>query len=95
MLTFEDCLALCDLTQEEIDAIAEHEHLPEMAALEYGNYLINTPDGELAIKTMILEDIEYSRKNGNYHHAKALESVLEHFVMTHPKLKTVLQSEIR
>ncbi len=31
MLTFDDCLALCELTEEEIDAIAEHEHLPEIS----------------------------------------------------------------
>ena len=32
MLTYEDCLELSDLTEEEIEAISEHEHLPEMAA---------------------------------------------------------------
>jgi hypothetical protein len=32
MITIEDCIALCGLTREEIDAVAEHEHLPEAAA---------------------------------------------------------------
>ena len=34
MITFDDCLALCELTEEEIDAIAEHEHLTGTVALE-------------------------------------------------------------
>ena len=36
MLTWEDCLALCELTEDEIAAIAEHEHVTQMAAAEFG-----------------------------------------------------------
>ena len=43
MLTSEDCLAFCALSEEEIDAIAEHEHLGETVALELGSYLIEGP----------------------------------------------------
>ncbi len=39
MLRLEDCLALCDLSEDEVLAIAEHEHIPEMAAAELGNSL--------------------------------------------------------
>ena len=39
MLTLEDCIGLSGLDEEEILAIAEHEHIPEMAALEMGYYL--------------------------------------------------------
>ena len=42
MLTLVDCLDLCDLGREEIEAIAEHEHLPEVIAAELGNYLVHT-----------------------------------------------------
>ena len=33
MITLEDCLAFCGLTEEEVLAIAEHEHMPEIAAV--------------------------------------------------------------
>jgi len=46
MLTLEDCIAFSELSEDEIDAIAEHEHITEMAALELGNYLVHTPSGE-------------------------------------------------
>ena len=42
-----DCLELCELSEEEVRAIAEHEHIPEVVALELGDYLIGGPDGEL------------------------------------------------
>ena len=92
MLTFEDCLALCNLSEEEIAAIAEHEHIPEITAIEYGDYLIQTPNGELHIKRMIVEDIERSRECGNFKHAAALEKVLEHFVLNHPKLQSSIET---
>jgi len=93
MLTFEDCLALCNLSVDEISAIAEHENLPEMTALEYGEYLVHTSDGEHLIKAMIIDDIEHFRTNGNIKHAEALESVLRHFVLTHPQLQELTESQ--
>ena len=87
MLTFEDCIALCGLSEDEIAAIAEHEHIPEITALELGDYLVQTDDGELLIKKMIIDDIEHSRANGNIEHAELLELVLKRFVLTHPKVQ--------
>jgi hypothetical protein len=93
MLTFEDCLALCNLSEEEICAIAEHEHIPEITAIEYGDYLVRTPDGELHIRQIIVEDIEHSRARGNLQHAKDLEIVLRHFVLSHPKLQSMIEEQ--
>ena len=58
MLSWVDCLSLCDLTADEVRAIAEHEHIPDIAAMELGNWLIVTPDGRKMIKRMILDDLE-------------------------------------
>ncbi len=84
MLTFEDCVALCGLTEEEIAAIAEHEHIPELAAAEMGNYLCRTPNGELRIKRMIVEDIAAACAVGRLDRAAALKLVLRHFIECHP-----------
>ena len=84
MLTFEDCLALCDLTEEEIAAIAQHEHIPEIIAVELGAYLIHTENGERLINAMILDDIAEYRRKGDSKGAERLELVLKHFVATHP-----------
>lgn len=85
MLTYEDCVELSDLTEEEVEAIAQHEHLPEMAALEMGSYLVHSPEGVPMIKRIILDDIESARQHGHAEKALQLKLVLKHFVDTHPK----------
>lgn len=84
MLTYQDCVELSDLTEEEIEAIAQHEHLPEMAALELGSYLVHTEEGIPMIKRIILDDIEDARRRGHDQKALQLKLVLKHFVDTHP-----------
>ena len=66
MLTFDDCVALCELTEEEIAAIAEHEHLPMIVAAELGNYLIQAPDGALRVKRIILDDMLVADRAGDH-----------------------------
>jgi hypothetical protein len=84
MLTFEDCVALSELTDAEIAAIAEHEHLPMTVAAELGNYLIHGADGVPRIKRMIADDIAGAERRGDRRHALALKLVLRHFVEQHP-----------
>ena len=80
MLTFEDCLGLCELDEEEIRAIAEHEHLPQIVALELGNYLIRGPDGELLVSHMFIDDIRAAERRGDRVHAAQLKRALRHFI---------------
>ena len=74
MLTLEDCIGLSGLDEEEILAIAEHEHIPEMAALEMGNYLCHTQAGERRIRRMIVDDIHAARARGDTRPAAVLKS---------------------
>lgn len=79
MLTYEDCVGMSELTAEEIDAIAEHEHVPAIVAVEMGRYLVTTPEGSLALKRIILDDIEAARARGDTLHAACLRLVLRDF----------------
>lgn len=85
MLTFEDCLAYCDLTEEEIDAIAQHEHIPEMVALELGQYLVKSSDGTRRIRRMIIDDIHEAKAHNELDRYLCLKATLKHFVDTHPE----------
>ena len=84
MLTLEDCLALCELTRDEVDAIARHEHIPEMAAAEVGNYLVHLPGGEMRIKAIIRDDMARARAAGDRERELAFKLVLRDFVLRHP-----------
>ena len=83
-LTFEDCLALCDLTEEEVLAIAEHEHIPAMTALELGNYLVHTAAGEERVKSMIRDHIASATAGGDRLRALALKSIIRDYILKHP-----------
>ncbi len=84
MLTYQDCLGLCDCSADEIRAIAEHEHVPEMIALELAEYLVQNPDGVPMIRRMILDDITAAREAGDHDRVHKLQLVLKHFIATHP-----------
>lgn len=83
MLTYQDCVALCGLNRQEVEAIAEHEHIPPIVAAELGSYLCRNADGELCIRRYILDDIAAAEKRGDRHHVNVLRAVLRHFIATH------------
>jgi len=85
MLSLKDCIDLCDLTDEEVAAIAEHEHIPEICAAEMGKYLVEQPDGTKAIRSIIIDDIAHAEAHGNRTHAIALKLVLKRFIEAHPE----------
>jgi hypothetical protein len=85
MITLQDCIAFCGLTEEEVLAIAEHEHVPEMAAAALANYLLKQRRGTDKIHTMIVEDIRAALHRGDRAHARELFAALQHFLETHPE----------
>ncbi len=82
-LTIQDCIDMSELTEEEILAIAEHEQIPEVLAIELGCYLVQQPGGEKRIKRMIQDDIQRSMENGDMKHVALLKGVLRHYLEHH------------
>jgi hypothetical protein len=85
MLTLEDCIEMSDLTEEEVLAIAEHEHIPAIAAAAMAHYLVHRPDGEMCVKAMIRDDICKAAEQGDKIHELTLKMVLRHFIGQHPR----------
>lgn len=84
MITYEDCLGVAELSEAEVQAIAEHEHLPGMIALELADHLHHCPGGERRIAGMILDDVAFARARGDVAEAVRLRRVWTAFVETHP-----------
>jgi hypothetical protein len=84
MITLEDCIDFCGLTKEEVLAIAEHEHLPEIAACALAEYLLNQQHGPEKIRDMIIDDVRTAQARGSREHVRCLLHVLHHFLKTHP-----------
>jgi archaeosine-15-forming tRNA-guanine transglycosylase len=87
MITLEDCVAFCGLTEEEVLAIAEHEHMPEIAAAAFAEYLTNQEHGTGKIRDMIVDDIRAAQARNDKEHVLTLLHVLHHFLRTHPEAR--------
>jgi hypothetical protein len=87
MVTLEDCIAFSGLSESEVLALAEHEHIPEIAAAALAEYLLKQRHGSEKIHTMIVEDIRAALQRGDHKHARELFSALRHFLETHPEEK--------
>ena len=85
MITLEDCIAFSDLTEEEVLAIAEHEHVPEIAATALAQYLLSHEHGSEKVREMIVDDIRQAQRTGDKQHVLDLLHVLHHFLKTHPE----------
>lgn len=83
-LSIQDCLDMSDLTEDEVLAIAQHEHIPEILAVELGSCLMHEPGGERCIERMIEDDIHEASAAGDMRRTAQLKDVLKHFVEHHP-----------
>jgi len=90
MISLEDCIGLCGLTEEEVLAIAEHEHVPEIVATALASYLSQDDRGLDAVRDMIIDDIRDGQARGDRAHVVALLRVLHHFLRTHPEARPEL-----
>ena len=86
MINLEDCIALSGLTEAQVLAIAEHEHVPEIAATALAQYLSNQEHGMQKIRDMIVDDIRQAQQRGDKAHVLTLLHVLHHFLKSHPEV---------
>ena len=84
MISMHDILGMCDLDVDEIDAIAEHEHIPEVVAAALGDYLMHQARGVERVHAMIVEDIRVAIGHKDGQHAASLVVTLQHFLTEHP-----------
>jgi hypothetical protein len=89
MITLEDCIAFCGLTEEEVLALAEHEHIPEIVAAGLAHKLMKQRHGAEKVRSMIVEDIRAALKRGDRRHAQELFAALRHFLNAHPEMYTL------
>jgi hypothetical protein len=94
MLTLEDCIALSGLSEAEIDAIAEHEHVPEMVAAEMASYLVRAPDGMPVVRRVLLDDLVAAQAAGDVARAARLKAALRSFLAHHRGCRCASEDEV-
>ena len=85
MITLEDCIAFSGLTEAEVLAIAEHEHISEVAAAALAQYHLSREHGTERLRNMIVEDIREAQSRNDKEHVQTLLHVLHHFLRDNPE----------
>lgn len=84
MLSMQDLIDYCDLDCGEIEAVAEHEHIPMTIAAGVGESLLCSPEGVCRLHSMIIENMEHALEVGQFQHVKDLAETYQHLQRTHP-----------
>lgn len=84
MLSIRGCLDYCDLTDDEVSLIAEHEGIPDVAAAQMACGLVQTPEGVLMLTHYMHDLIERASERGDERKAQLARRVCERFMSDHP-----------
>ena len=84
MTSLEDCVAMCGLDADEIEAIAEHERIPIILAATLADHLLHRADEAERIHQMLLSDIGKAAQRGDDDRVAELSEALDHFLRHHP-----------
>lgn len=84
MLSIRDCLDYCDLTEDEIALIAEHEDIPDAAAAQLACGLVQTPEGVLLLTRYMLDLIDRATARGDLAKASKARQLCARFMADHP-----------
>jgi hypothetical protein len=88
MISLEDCIAMCGLDEDEVAAIVEHEHVPEIEAAAMASELMHRPGGAAAIRGILVDDMRAARRRGDLRRAAELLATLRRFLDEHPEAAT-------
>ena len=84
MLPIRDCLDYCDITDDEVALVAEHEGIPDAAAAQVVCGLVQTPEGVLLLTNFMLDLVERANERGDPEKAAKAKSVCARFMADHP-----------
>lgn len=85
MITPQDIKDMTCLTREEIAAVAEDEHVPDLNTSLMGDYIMRLHKGPQKVQQMICDDIRAALQRHDLDHARDLYIVLHHFLDTYPE----------
>jgi len=84
MLSMRDCLDYCNLTDDEIDLIAEHEGIPDVVAAQMACGLVQTDEGTLLLARCMESLLERAEAAGQIDKLQRAKAAYAQFIADHP-----------
>lgn len=85
MISIKDCLDYSDLTEDEVAAIAEHEHLPYPCAAQLACCLAQSQDGTEVLRCLLKDAVCDAETCGHAEALRTAKHAYEQFVANHPE----------
>jgi hypothetical protein len=79
MLTLTDCVAFSGLTRDQLEAVADHQHLPTILAAEWAETMLERIEGWRLVEAVLTEEASIASCRGDGECANRYRSGLEEF----------------
>jgi hypothetical protein len=86
MLTLRDCIDFSGLTDEQLEAVARHEHLSLVVAAEWVEEMAECDEGCRKLAAILAEELADERKMREFGLAGHTRHALMEFLASHPGL---------
>jgi hypothetical protein len=86
VLTYEDCIRFNDLSDEEVEVLADHEHMPDMVACELATCLHTSQQGLKTLRRCMEEDLIVATRAHKRGRMVTIGRALSRFDQEHPGL---------
>jgi hypothetical protein len=83
MLSMRDCLDYCNLSDDAVALVAEHENIPKIAAAQLCCGLVQTPEGALLLGNYMQEVAERAHHAGRPEQAESARRIRDRFLADH------------
>lgn len=84
MLSLVDCIAFSGLTDDQLDAIADYQHLPPVLAAEWAETMLDSPAGRDIVETMLRREVAIAADHGKADCVRRYRQGLVEFVRVYP-----------
>jgi hypothetical protein len=84
MISIRDCIDYSDLTDEEVEVIAEHEHLPFATAAQLACCLAQSDEGAQVLRCILTDAVCDAQACGRTETLRQAQRALRQFCANHP-----------
>lgn len=85
MISIKDCIDYSDLTEDEVAAIAEHEHLPFATAAQLACCLAQSQDGTEVLRCLLKNAVCDAESCGHAEALRTAQNAYRQFSANHPE----------
>ena len=85
MISIKDCIDYSDLTEDEVTAIAEHEHLPYVSAAQLACCLAQSQDGTEVLRCLLKDAVCDAASCGHAEALRVAQRAYHQFTSNHPE----------